>query len=109
METKNFDIVGVGSNLQLGKAGFRLKINGTDIEAKDAADSALVNISVLTPTTANHAATKAYVDAGGSIAQNYAPGTFTLATEQFAIFSRHLKLTTTQRATLQGTATLRIT
>lgn len=38
----------------------------------------------------------------------YSPGSFTVATENFLILSRHLKLTTTQRATLQGTATLRI-
>lgn len=40
--------------------------------------------------------------------QSYSPGSFTLLTEQYAILSRHLKLTTTQRATLQGTGTLRI-
>jgi hypothetical protein len=39
----------------------------------------------------------------------YAPGSFTLVTEKYAVMSRHLKLTTTQRATLQGTSTLRIT
>jgi len=109
MEIKNFDISGVSSNLQLGKVGFRLKVNGTGIEAKDASDLELVNLSILSPTSDNHAATRAYVDAGDSIAKTYAPGTFTLATEQFAIFSRHLKLTTTQRAEIQGTSTLRIT
>jgi hypothetical protein len=39
----------------------------------------------------------------------YAPGSFTVATENFAIFSRRLKLTGAQRATLAGTARLRIT
>lgn len=39
----------------------------------------------------------------------YSPGSFTLETETAAIYSRHIKFTTTQRATLQGTATLRIT
>lgn len=40
---------------------------------------------------------------------SYSPGSFTVATETAKILSRHLKLTTTQRATLQGTATLRLT
>lgn len=40
---------------------------------------------------------------------SYSPGSFTVATETAKILSRHLKLTTTQRATLAGTATLRIT
>jgi hypothetical protein len=40
--------------------------------------------------------------------QSYSPGSFTLSTEKYVILSRHLKLTTTQRATLQGTGTLRI-
>lgn len=38
----------------------------------------------------------------------YAPGSFTVATETFRLISRHLKLTMAQRATLVGTATLRI-
>lgn len=38
----------------------------------------------------------------------YAPGSFTVATENFMLHSRHLQLTGTQRVTLQGTATLRI-
>lgn len=40
---------------------------------------------------------------------NYATGSFTVATETAKILSRHLKLITTQRATLAGTGTLRIT
>jgi len=41
--------------------------------------------------------------------QPYSPGSFTVATENFRIMSRHLKLTTTQRLTIQGTGALRIT
>lgn len=41
--------------------------------------------------------------------KSFSPGSFTLATETFSIQSRRLKLTGTQRATLQGTAALRIT
>jgi len=44
-----------------------------------------------------------------SAPRSYSPGDTTVATEEFLIFTRHVKLTTTQRVTLQGTATLRIT
>lgn len=43
------------------------------------------------------------------VSTTYAPGSMTVATENYLVMSRHLKLTTTDRATLQGTATLRIT
>lgn len=46
---------------------------------------------------------------GPSSDPSYSPGSFTVANETAKIMSRHLKLTTTQRATLAGTATLRIT
>jgi hypothetical protein len=39
----------------------------------------------------------------------YAPGSFTVADGHYAIVSRHLTLTGTQRATLAGNATLRMT
>jgi hypothetical protein len=45
--------------------------------------------------------------AGGAIGP-YAPGSFTVATGQYYNMSRHLILTSTQRATLQVNATLRI-
>ena len=41
--------------------------------------------------------------------QPYAPGSFTIATEQYAVISKRLQLTGTQRATLAGTSRLRIT
>lgn len=49
--------------------------------------------------------------AGGGGGGNtlYAPGSFTVATDNFAFHSRRLILTGAQRATLEGTATLRIT
>lgn len=43
------------------------------------------------------------------LSQAYAPGSFTVADGKYAVMSRHLQLTSTQRATLAGTATLRIT
>jgi hypothetical protein len=39
----------------------------------------------------------------------YAPGSFTVPTGSYAVMSKRLALTTTQRATLAGTARLRIT
>ena len=39
----------------------------------------------------------------------YSTGSFSVLTEKFVIISRHLKITSTQRVTLFGTATLRIT
>jgi hypothetical protein len=41
--------------------------------------------------------------------QSYSPGSFTVATEKYVIVARRLKLTGSQRATLQGTAALRLT
>lgn len=43
------------------------------------------------------------------VVQPYAPGSFTVVTGKFTVMSRRLALTTSQRATLQGTATMRIT
>lgn len=43
------------------------------------------------------------------VASEYAPGTFTIATGQFLVMTKNLILTSTQRATLVGTARLRIT
>lgn len=39
----------------------------------------------------------------------YNPLSFTVATESYALVGRHLKLTSSARATLQGTSCLRIT
>ncbi len=47
---------------------------------------------------------------GGSAGADpsYSPGSFTIATETARLFMNHLKLTTTQRATLVGTARLKL-
>lgn len=45
---------------------------------------------------------------GGGANTLYAPGTFVVATGNFALFGRRMILTGAQRATLQGTAALRI-
>jgi len=39
---------------------------------------------------------------------SYSPGSFTVLTETAKIMANHLKLTTTQRATIEGTARLSI-
>jgi len=44
-----------------------------------------------------------------STSYSYSPGSFTIETEVYAMMSNHLKLASTQRATLQGTGRLRIT
>jgi hypothetical protein len=56
----------------------------------------------------------ASLDAAGivpltQLPNKFAPGSFTVATGRFHIMSGRLQLTTTQRATLAGTARLRIT
>lgn len=43
-EIKNFGLVGIGDNVQLGKAGPRLKVNTDVVEARNASDSALAII-----------------------------------------------------------------
>lgn len=60
---KNFGIKGVGNDVQIGKSGPRIKISGSDILFRNAADSAYVNLSALDPTAPEHVATKSYVDA----------------------------------------------
>lgn len=39
---------------------------------------------------------------------SYSPGSFTVATETWKLLGNHMKLTTTQRATIQGTGRLRL-
>jgi hypothetical protein len=59
----------ISSFFQLGGPGSPgLNNNAGVLEAKNSANNAFVNLSVATPTTANHAATKAYVDTGGASA-----------------------------------------
>jgi len=47
---------------QIGKSGPQMKNNSGTIEFKNNGDSAFANVSVLTPTLDDHAATKNYVD-----------------------------------------------
>jgi hypothetical protein len=61
-DTKNFGLKGVGNDVQLGKAGSRINLSGSAIQARNAANSAFVNLKVLTPVADEDAATKLYVD-----------------------------------------------
>jgi len=79
-------------------------------------DSDLTAIAALT-TTAFGRALLALADGAAlgaahshsGASTTYAPGSFTVATGNYSIMSKRLELTTTQRATLAGTARLRIT
>lgn len=61
-DVKNFGLKGVGADVQLGKRGPKLKNSSGTIQARNAADAAFVNLEALDPTTAQHVATKNYVD-----------------------------------------------
>src|SRR3990172_1694875 len=62
-DIKNFGIKGVGNDVQLGKSNPRVIVTGSDVTFRNSTDTAYVNASGLDPTTAQHFATKAYVDA----------------------------------------------
>lgn len=68
-DTKNFGLKGIGDNVQLGKQGSRIKTNGAVIEARDAADASLVNISAADPVNPSDLVTLSYFETN---AANYA-------------------------------------
>jgi hypothetical protein len=59
---KNYGLGGVSSTVQYGKGGGHLKWDTDHFEAKNTANSAFVEVKVATPTTADSAAHKQYVD-----------------------------------------------
>lgn len=61
-DIKNFSLAGVASSVQFGKRGAQLKQASDAFAFRNAADSAYANVKVATPTVADHAATKDYVD-----------------------------------------------
>ena len=61
-DTKNYGLKGVGNDVQLGKAGSRINLSGTSIQARNAADGAFVIVKGLTPAADEDLATKLYVD-----------------------------------------------
>lgn len=52
-EIKNFGLTGVGGNVQLGKAGPRLKVNGAAVEVRNSADDSLTIFRGANAVTAN--------------------------------------------------------
>lgn len=62
-DIKNFSMAGVGSNVQFGKRGAKLvQTNGDAFAFRNAGETAFASVKVATPTVADHAATKGYVD-----------------------------------------------
>lgn len=61
-QIKQFELVGVGSDVQFGKGGNKLKSLTGAMSLYLADDSTLANLFVAEPTLASHAATKNYVD-----------------------------------------------
>lgn len=59
---KSFDLVGIGSQVQFGKAGPQLVNNSGAFAFRDSTNTTLVNIEVATPTATTHAVSKSYVD-----------------------------------------------
>jgi hypothetical protein len=59
---KNFNLVGVGSQVQFGKGGPQITQNGGVFGFYDPTNTTLVPVQVATPTAASHAVTKSYVD-----------------------------------------------
>ena len=60
--TKQFGLSGIGSDVQLGKAGGRLVFSGGEFNITGSDGATLANASVAEPTLGSHVATKTYVD-----------------------------------------------
>lgn len=69
-QSKNFGLIGVGSQIQLGKNGINLKSNSGSLDLRNSSDTAFIPVNIGTPTTANHATTKTYVDGRITTLQN---------------------------------------
>lgn len=63
-EIKNFGLVGIGDNVQLGKAGPRLKVNSNVVEARNASDSALAIVRGANAVTSSDLVTLAQLETG---------------------------------------------
>lgn len=59
---KNFGLIGVGSSVQFGKGGSRLKVIEGKILARNAADSALVNIQAAAPVATDDLVTLGHLN-----------------------------------------------
>ena len=66
-DIKNFGIRGIGADVQFGKSGGRVVYDSGNSLFKVTTDgTTLGKLSVLTPTSDNHAANKGYVDSVAS-------------------------------------------
>ncbi len=62
-DVKIFKLIGIGTNVQFGKRGPKIRDDGAGIlQVRNAADTLLERFQVATPTADDDAATKAYVD-----------------------------------------------
>lgn len=60
--TKNFGLIGVGSDLQYGKAGGRIIFDTDEFQVRNAGNSAYLPLKVATPTEADDAVTLSYLE-----------------------------------------------
>ncbi len=61
--SKRYSLSGVNGTLELGKGGPLWKVSGSDIEARNPADSAYINVGGLDGTASQHFVTKSQLDA----------------------------------------------
>ncbi len=61
-DIKNFNLVGASTKLQFGKGGAKLVQSENTFAFRTADELSLTNVDVATPTSDNHAATKAFVE-----------------------------------------------
>lgn len=66
---KMFGLVGVGSDVQFGKGGPRIQRSGSLFRFRQSDGTTFARIQVATPTAADDATTKAYVDSANTLVQ----------------------------------------
>ena len=66
-DIKKYGLSGIGSNVELGKDGLRIKDTGSRIEFRDNTDSNLVPIRAATPVTDDDVVTKGYLEKNAEI------------------------------------------
>ena len=59
---KRYGLDGIGTNVELGKAGVRVKANSGQVEFRSAADDAMIKIKALDGTSADDVVTKSQLD-----------------------------------------------
>lgn len=64
--SKKYGLSGVGTNVEFGKAGQRIKDTGSNLAVRNAADDALAVLEVAEGTSGTHAVTKDQLDAIGT-------------------------------------------